>query len=73
MITRCWITGYTKAKPQNLEGKLGAVALPVGNSYKDQVVMTVVQREKKAPSGAGKTLQGTVDRAYRSEQDCFAT
>lgn len=41
VVARCWAVGDTEVRPQTLEGKLGALILPVENPYNDQEMVWV--------------------------------
>lgn len=62
MVSRFWAVEDTKARPQNVERKLG-------NSYKGQVV--VEQRERKAHLGVEKTQEDRVEQGFQVRAGLF--
>lgn len=60
--------GGTEVRPLDLEGELGVLPLPEGNSYKGQVVVATLKREKVKPLQelGGKAEYSVQARAARS-------
>lgn len=51
------VAGDTEAKPQNVEGKLGVLTIPLANSCKGQMVTVVEMRERKGQDRTGPAGQ----------------
>lgn len=70
MVTMAWSTGDTAARLQNLVVKLGVLTLPVGNFYKDQVVVLGYQREKSLTWCWGNHV-GRMEQGLRAKAELF--